>query len=76
MDDAGRSFAELEVIGGIRPTFTDATGPTDLNEAAASIPGQIASGYTAIGFNPSQYVADVADVPRTCLVEMVEGLEG
>jgi probable F420-dependent oxidoreductase len=72
MTAAGRSFDELEVVGGIRPYFTDSTGAADLEAAAASIPEQAAAGYTSICFNPSQYVTDVADVPRICrrLVEV------
>ena len=72
MSAAGRSFDELELVGGIRPRFTDSTGAADVDEAAATIPEQAAAGYTSICFNPSQYVTDVADVPRICrrLVEL------
>jgi probable F420-dependent oxidoreductase len=72
MSAAGRSFHELEIVGGIPPRFTDSTGAADVDEAAATIPEQAAAGYTSICFNPSQYVTDVADVPHICrrLVEL------
>jgi probable F420-dependent oxidoreductase len=63
---AGRDLSELEVVGGIRPRFTSADGPADLDEAADAIPEQLERGYTSICFNPSQYVDDVADVASVC----------
>jgi probable F420-dependent oxidoreductase len=63
---AGRDISELEVIGGIRPRFTSADGPADIDEAAATIPEQLERGYTSICFNPSQYVKDVAEIPSVC----------
>jgi probable F420-dependent oxidoreductase len=75
MTHAGRGFDELEVVGGIRPRFTDSRSPADLVEAASSIPAQLASGYTSICFNPSQYVADAAEIPSACrrLVKLTDG---
>lgn len=64
--DAGRDPAQIEIVGGIRPRFPDASRPADLDEAAASIPDQVAAGYTAICFNPSQYVDEIAEVPAIC----------
>ncbi len=71
----GRGFDELEVVGGIRPRFTDWRSPADLVAAASSIPEQLASGYTSICFNPSQYVADVAEIPSACrrLLKLTDG---
>ena len=66
MAAAGRSMQELEVVGGLRPRFPDARRPADLDEAAQSIAAQVAQGYTAICFNPSQYTDDVAEVPQLC----------
>jgi alkanesulfonate monooxygenase SsuD/methylene tetrahydromethanopterin reductase-like flavin-dependent oxidoreductase (luciferase family) len=63
---AGRDLSELEVVGGIRPRFTSADAPADLDEAADAIPEQLERGYTSICFNPSQYVDDVADVASVC----------
>lgn len=64
--DAGRDPSDLEVIGGIRPTFTDPTGPADLELAAASIPEQVERGYTAICFNPSQYANEASEIRGVC----------
>jgi probable F420-dependent oxidoreductase len=66
LTQAGRNPDEIEIVGGIRPRFPDPAGPADLDEAAASIPEQLEAGYTAICFNPSQYVDDIADVPAVC----------
>lgn len=62
----GRDPAELEIVGGIRPRFPDRVHAADLDEAAASIPAQLEAGYTAICFNPSQYVESAAEVPALC----------
>jgi len=69
---AGRDFSELEVVGGICPTFTDASGPADLDQAAASIPEQLERGFTSICFNPSQYATELSEVRGVCrrLVEL------
>ena len=66
MAAAGRSVEELEVVGGLRPRFPDARRPADIDEAAEAIPAQLAEGYTAICFNPSQYTDDIAEVPALC----------
>jgi probable F420-dependent oxidoreductase len=78
MAAAGRDMAELEVVGGIRPRFPDASSPGDLAEAAESIPAQVASGYTTICFKPSQYTDDVRQVGRLCreLVARAEATAG
>ena len=66
MTAAGRDFAALEVVGGIRARFPDADRPADLAEAAEQIPAQAEAGYTAICFNPAQYTDDPRAVPRLC----------
>jgi probable F420-dependent oxidoreductase len=63
---AGRDFAELEVVGGIRGRFPSPDGVADLAEAAEAIPAQLAAGYTTICFKPSQYTDDPAQVGRLC----------
>lgn len=62
----GRSFGELEVVGGLRPTFPDADGPASLAHAAEAIPAQRAEGYTSFCFNPTQYVRTREEVPALC----------
>jgi probable F420-dependent oxidoreductase len=76
MAAAGRDMAELELVGGIRPRFPDASSPGDLAEAAESIPAQVERGYTAICFKPSQYTDDASQVGRLCreLVARAEAL--
>ncbi len=66
MSAAGRSFAELEVVGGIRGRFPSQGGVADLAEAAQAIPAQLEAGYTTICFKPSQYTDDPARVGRLC----------
>jgi probable F420-dependent oxidoreductase len=66
MSAAGRSFEELEVVGGIRGRFPSASEPADLAEAAAAIPAQLEAGYTTICFKPSQYTDEPAQVGRLC----------
>jgi probable F420-dependent oxidoreductase len=66
MAAAGRDFAELEVVGGIRGRFPADGGVADLDEAAAAIPAQLETGYTTICFKPSQFSDDPADVGPLC----------
>ncbi|MBV9003592.1 MAG: TIGR03619 family F420-dependent LLM class oxidoreductase [Solirubrobacterales bacterium] len=66
MGNAGRDFAELEVVGGIRGRFPAAGGVADLDEAAEAIPAQLEAGYTTICFKPSQFTDDPAEVGRLC----------
>ena len=60
MTEAGRDPAELEMVGGTRGRFPDATGPADLDEALATIPAQLARGFTHICIKPSQFLDDRA----------------
>jgi probable F420-dependent oxidoreductase len=75
MAAAGRSFSELEVVGGIRGRFPGAEGVADLGEAMEAIPAQLEAGYTTICFKPSQYTDSISDVGRLCrqLVASVAG---
>jgi probable F420-dependent oxidoreductase len=74
MAAAGRDSADLEMIGGIRGRFPDATSTADVREAFASVPAQLAAGYTSICFKPSMYTDDPAEVGALCrqLVAMAE----
>jgi hypothetical protein len=62
----GRSFSDIEVVGGIRGRFPAGGGVADLMEAAEAIPAQLEAGYTTICFKPSQYTDDPAQVGRLC----------
>jgi probable F420-dependent oxidoreductase len=62
MAEAGRDIGELELIGGTRGAFTDATSVADLGQALASIPAQIARGFTSFCIKPSQFLDDPAQI--------------
>ncbi|MFV0458500.1 MAG: LLM class flavin-dependent oxidoreductase [Actinomycetales bacterium] len=59
----GRDLAELELIGGIRGTFDGPDAIADLDQALATLPDQLAQGYTTICFKPAMFVREVADLP-------------
>ena len=63
---AGRDLAELELIGGIRPTFTADDRPADLDVALADVPEIVARGFRTICFKPNQYTDDVREVASLC----------
>jgi probable F420-dependent oxidoreductase len=66
MAEAGRDLRELEMVGGTRGRFPDATSVADLDEALASIPGQLARGFTTICIKPSQFTDDPARIGSLC----------
>jgi probable F420-dependent oxidoreductase len=63
MAEAGRDPSELEMVGGTRGRFPDATSTADLGEALASIPAQLERGFTTICVKPSQFVDGPDDFP-------------
>jgi probable F420-dependent oxidoreductase len=63
---AGRDPGELELVGGVRGSFRDATGVADLDRALASIPPQLADGFTTFCVKPSQFTDDPARVGALC----------
>jgi probable F420-dependent oxidoreductase len=73
---AGRNIVELEMVGGTRGVFPDTSSVADLDTALASIPSQLARGFTTICIKPSQFIDDPADVPSFCreVVEKVDSL--
>ena len=76
MAKAGRDMGELEMVGGTRGRFPDATSTADLEEALASIPAQLERGFTTICIKPSQFIDDPDEIPAFCLevVERVDAL--
>jgi probable F420-dependent oxidoreductase len=78
MAQAGRDISELEMIGGTRGAFTDRTSVADLEQALASIPAQVARGFTSICIKPSQFTDDPAQVGPLCreIVARVSALVG
>jgi probable F420-dependent oxidoreductase len=76
MTAAGRDPDELELVGGIRGTFTGANDTADLDLALAGLPAQLAQGYSTICFKPSMFVDSAAEVGPFCreLVRKVEAI--
>lgn len=66
LEAAGRSFDELEMVGGLRPTFADPDRPAELRPALEGAERQLRHGYTALCFNPAQYLDDRAGLPALC----------
>jgi probable F420-dependent oxidoreductase len=66
MRAAGRDPAELELVGGTRALFPDERSVADLGAALASIPEQMAAGFTTFCFKPSQFTDDAAAVAGLC----------
>jgi probable F420-dependent oxidoreductase len=78
MTAAGRDPDELEMVGGTRGRFPDAASVADLGEALASIPPQLARGFTTICVKPSQFIDDAREIGAFCrdVVERVASLGG
>jgi probable F420-dependent oxidoreductase len=63
---AGRDPAGFELVGGTRGRFPDADSVADLDEALATIPAQVARGFTSICIKPSQFLDDPARHAAWC----------
>jgi probable F420-dependent oxidoreductase len=76
MAEAGRDLSELEMVGGTRGRFPDATSTADLVEALASIPAQLERGFTTICIKPSQFIDGPAEIGAFCrdVVERVAAM--
>ena len=76
--DARRDPAEVEMVGGTRGRFVNATAVADLDEALAAIPLQLERGFTTICIKPSQFTDDPNEVGPLCreIVTRVEALVG
>jgi probable F420-dependent oxidoreductase len=70
---AGRSLAEVELVGGTRATFTGPNDVADVERSMATIPDQIARGFSLFCMKPSQYTDDPGAVREICH-RMVEHL--
>lgn len=73
---AGRAYEDLELVGGTRAVFPRTDRPADLDQAFASVPDQVAAGFTTICVKPSQLTDDRAAWAATCrlAVRRVEAL--
>ena len=76
MRAAGREPGELELVGGTRAVFPDERSVADLGAALASIPEQIAQGFSTFCFKPSQFTDDAGAVGALCreVIARVEAL--
>ena len=76
--EAGREPGELELVGGTRGRVPDAGSVADLDEALATIPGQVGRGFTSICIKPSQFLDDPARHGTWCreVVARVAALTG
>ena len=63
---AGRSPGELEYVGGTRGTFAGPDGVADLDRALATIPAQVARGFTTICVKPSQFIDETERIGVFC----------
>jgi alkanesulfonate monooxygenase SsuD/methylene tetrahydromethanopterin reductase-like flavin-dependent oxidoreductase (luciferase family) len=66
MRAAGREMGELELVGGTRAVFPDSHSVADLGAALASIPEQMAQGFSTFCFKPSQFTDDADAVGALC----------
>jgi probable F420-dependent oxidoreductase len=66
MRAAGRDLGELELVGGTRARFPDEHSVADLGAALASIPEQVAQGFSTFCFKPSQFSDDPDSLGRLC----------
>ena len=73
MAEAGRDVADLEMVGGTRGAFPDASHSAPLDQALDQIPDQVARGFGTICIKPSQFADDPAEVPDL-LRRIVEGV--
>lgn len=75
---AGRGIDELEMVGGTRGVFPDASSVADLEQALSSIPEQVEAGFTSICIKPSQFIDDPERIGAFCreVVALVTALVG
>jgi probable F420-dependent oxidoreductase len=66
MAAAGRDMASLELVGGTRAVFPDATSTADLGQALAVMEPQIEAGFSTFCIKPSQFTDDPMAVGAFC----------
>ena len=73
---AGRDPGELELVGRTRAVFPDDRSVADLGQALATIPAQVAAGFTTFCIKPSQFTDDPRGVGRLCrdVIRRVDGM--
>ncbi len=75
---AGRSIADLELVGGTRVSFPHQHSCAELGEALDQLPDQVAQGFHTFCIKPSQFIDDPDGVGAFCrdLVNRAERLFG
>ena len=76
LDAAGRSVDEIEMVGGTRVEFPDASSVAPLQKALEGIPAQMTMGFTTFCIKPSIFIDDRAQHAAFCreVVERVSAL--
>jgi hypothetical protein len=72
----GRGMGDVELVGGTRGRLPDPGSVADLDEALASIPGQLERGFDSICIKPSQFIDDPSGLEAFCrlVVSRVEDM--
>ena len=66
LEAAGRSIDEIEMVGGTRVEFPDATSTASLVTALDGIPEQMEMGFTTFCIKPSIFIDDRAEHAKFC----------
>lgn len=66
LEAAGRSIKEIEMVGGTRVEFPDATSTASLVTALDGIPEQMEMGFTTFCIKPSIFIDDRAEHAKFC----------
>jgi len=73
LQDAGRSWTDIEMVGGLRGRFTGPGDVASLDEALAGLQHQITAGYRTFCFKPSMFTDELDGVVDVCR-SVVRGL--
>lgn len=76
VEEAGRSFSEIELVGGIRAEFPDDDSSASLDDAMHSILPQIELGFSTFCVKPNQFMEAGEDFSDFCqrLVQSFDSL--
>lgn len=66
MRAAGRSMADLELVGGVRTILPPDGSPGSLDQALSTVPEQFEQGFTTICIKPSMFIDHLDEYPDFC----------